>query len=103
MISFCQRKYRSKRVSFLKNDLDFDGGFSVISGAFGRAVTPDVSLWESYVFSNLLKIWSHTKKAMVFNFQYTASSESKISSDRIYYISLDRLSYVLEAIGGALI
>jgi len=102
MISFCQRRYRSKRVSFLKkNDLDFDGGFSVISGAFGRAATPDVALWESYVFSNLLKIWSHTKKAMVFNFQYTASSESKISSDRIYYISLDRLFYVLEAIGGS--
>lgn len=102
MISYCQRKYKLKRVNFLKkNDLDFDGCFSVISGAFGRAATPNVSLWESYVLSNLLKIWSHTKKAMIFNFQYVATSESKISDDRIYYISLDRLSYFLGVMDGS--
>lgn len=102
MIEFCQSKYNLKKASFLhKSHLDFDVGFSVLSGTFGLAATSDVSMWESYVFSNLSKIWSYTKNAMIFNFQYTDSGVSKISKDRIYYICFDRLSLFLDRLGGS--
>ena len=102
MIEFCQSKYKSKRVNFLKKShLDFDVSFSVLSGAFGRAATSNVSMWERYVFLNLSKTWSYTQKAMIFNFQYTNANVSKISRDKIYYICLGRLSLFLGRLGGS--
>ena len=101
MIEFCQSKFKSKRVSFFKkSQLDFDVSFSIISGAFNRSATYDVSMWENYVFSNLSKIWGCTKKAMIFNFQYTNLDVSKISEDKIYYICFSRLRLFLNKLGG---
>ena len=99
LIDYCKKKYPSNYFDcsyFPKRMTDV----TIISGTYNYAVTDNLENWENYIFFNIKKCFSQSRKALIFNLQYT--KKNSYIQNKIYYanfqLTLSRLREEFEKV-----
>ena len=87
LIEICQKKFCTKPFYFKVGTYPSRPTmFTVMSGTYNLAVTPDLKVWERYVMDSILTCWNQSTIAVIFNLQI--AEVARISRDHIYYANI---------------